>query len=78
MFYTNLDNVRYYRSKLVKGFILQNTRIEFVFLPPYSPNLIIIERLWKFFHEKITYNEYYEKFSVFKEDSMGLFQNIEK
>ncbi len=76
--YIILNNARYYSSKLVQGFILENTRIEFVFLPPYSPNLNIMERLWKFFRKKITYNEYYEKYSVFKEESMGVFQNIEK
>ncbi|MCP4139442.1 MAG: IS630 family transposase, partial [Chloroflexi bacterium] len=76
--YIILDNARYYSSKLVQGFILENTRIEFVFLPPYNPNLNFIERLWKFFKKKITYNEYYEKFSVFRKESMGFFQNIEK
>ncbi len=76
--YIILDNVRYYSSKLVQGFILENTRIEFVFLSPYSPNLNIIERLWKFFKKKITYNEYYEKFFIFKKESVGFFQNIEK
>ncbi len=47
-------------------------------LPPCSPNLNIIERLRKFFKKKKTYNEYYEKVSVFKKESMGFFQNIEK
>jgi len=78
MLYIILDNARYYRSKLVQEFILENTRIELVFLPPYSPNLNIIERLWKFFKKKTTYNQYYEKFAVFKETCMGFFQNIEK
>ncbi len=78
MIYIILDNARYYRSKLVREFISENTRIEFVFLPPYSPNLNVIERLWKFFKKNITYNEYYEKFSVFREKCMGFFQNIEK
>ncbi len=78
MIYIILDNAKYYRSRFVLGFISENTRVEFVFLPPYSPNLNVIERLWKFFKKNITYNEYYEKFSVFKEKSMELFQNIEK
>lgn len=37
--------------------------IELVFLPPYSPNLNLIERLWKFFRKKVMYNQYYEKFA---------------
>lgn len=75
--YIILDNAKYYRSAHVKEFLESNPRIEFVFLPPYSPNLNVIERLWKFFKKKTTYNEYYEKFSVFKEKCMAFFENIE-
>jgi transposase len=32
-------------------------------LPPYSPNLNLIERFWRFFHKKVTYNKYYEDFA---------------
>ncbi|MCP4140884.1 MAG: IS630 family transposase, partial [Chloroflexi bacterium] len=72
--YVILDNARYYSSKLVHGFILENTRIEFVFLPPYSPNLNIMERLWKFFKKNITYNEYYEKFLYSRKRAWGSFK----
>ena len=76
--YLILDNAKYYRSKLVKEFQKDNPRIQFVFLPPYSPNLNIIERLWKFFKKKLTYNSYYEKFAVFKYYCLDFFKNIEK
>ena len=36
------------------------------FLPPYSPNLNAIERLWKLLNERVLYNKYYEKFLTFK------------
>jgi transposase len=78
MLYIILDNARYYRSKLVQEFIGKNPRIQFMHLPPYSPNLNIIERLWKFFKKKTTYNKYYEKFAVFQEKCIDFFQNIEK
>lgn len=78
MLYIILDNARYYRSNLVKGFIQNNERVSLVFLPPYSPNLNIIERLWKIFKKKTTYNKYYEKFSVFKEKCMDFFENIDQ
>jgi transposase len=78
MLYIILDNARYYRSNLVQEFILKNDRVKFMFLPPYSPNLNIIERLWKIFKKKTTYNEYYEKFSVFKEKCMGFFENLDQ
>ena len=43
------DNARYYRSKLVAEYIEKNTRIKLIFLPPYSPNLNLIERFWNIF-----------------------------
>jgi transposase len=76
--YIILDNARYYRSQIVKEYLEKNQRVQFVFLPPYSPNLNIIERLWKLFKKKTTYNKYYEKFAVFKEKCMGFFENIDK
>ena len=39
--------------------------IKLVFLPPFSPNLILIERLWKFAKRKVLYNEYYPKYEQF-------------
>ena len=78
MIYIILDNARYYRSQLVKQFLEKNTRIKLMYLPPYSPNLNIIERLWKYFKKKTTYNSYYEKFAVFKEKCMSFFENIDQ
>jgi transposase len=42
-----LDNARYQRCPLVQG-LARSLRIELLFLPSYSPNLNLIERLWKF------------------------------
>ena len=78
MLYIILDNAKYYRSQLVKEYLEKNQRIKFMFLPPYSPNLNLIERLWKFFKKNITYNEYYEKFAVFRKECLNFFDNIEK
>jgi transposase len=49
------DNARYYTAQIVKDF-LKNSKIEFIALPGYSPNLNLIERLWKFFKKKTLYN----------------------
>lgn len=78
LIYIILDNAKYYRSELVKTFVKQNKRIKLVFLPPYSPNLNIIERLWKFFKKNVTYNTYYEKFAVFREYCLRFFKNLDK
>ena len=48
------DNAGYHRSEKVRQFV-QGTRIKLHYLPPYSPNLNPIERLWKIMHETVTY-----------------------
>ncbi|QDF27122.1 hypothetical protein FJR70_30235 (plasmid) [Bacillus tropicus] len=43
-----LDNARIHHAKLVKPFLKKNSqRLTLVFLPPYSPNLNVLERIWK-------------------------------
>ena len=69
------DNARYYRSKLVFEY-LKTSKIKLEFLPPYAPNLNLIERLWRFMHKKVTYNKYYESFDIFKENILSFFKNI--
>ncbi len=75
--YVICDNARYYRSKAVKQY-LKNSRIKLVFLPPYAPNLNLIERLWKFFKKKILYNRYYESFAEFRAACEEFFSNPRK
>jgi len=62
-----LDNARYYHSIVVKEYLKEHPRIVLKFLPPYSPNLNIIERLWKILKNKVVYNKFYLKFNVFRE-----------
>ena len=73
--YAITDNAPYYRSKLVKEY-LQDSKIKIIFLPSYSPNLNLIERLWKFFHKTVQYNQYYSTFDRFKEVSLNFFANL--
>lgn len=75
--YVILDNAKYHYSKLVKEF-LKNSRITMVFLPSYSPNLNLIERLWKFFKKKVLYNRYHENISAFRKACIEFFRNIDK
>ena len=49
------DNARYYRSRKVTEY-LKSSRIELNFLPPYSPNLNLIERYWNYFKKTLQQN----------------------
>lgn len=75
--HTILDNAGYHKSKEVKAFA-KELNIELHYLPPYSPNLNPIERLWKIMHEQVSYNRYYEKFSEFSEATLKFFRHIGK
>lgn len=70
-----LDNAGYHKSEEFLKFVA-TTKIKIHYLPPYSPNLNPIERLWKIMHENTTYNRYYAKLSEFTEGIMGFFENI--
>jgi transposase len=71
------DNARYYRCRLLEEYLENNTRIELIFLPPYSPNLNLIERVWKFYKKKVLYNKYYETYDEFKKQTFTFFENID-
>jgi transposase len=72
-----VDNARYYRSKLVREY-LETSRIKMVFLPPYSPNLNPIERLWKFLKKEIIKSDYTPDPKVFRQRIDDFFNNIDK
>ena len=75
--YVIVDNARYYRSRLLKQ-ALKGTKIKLVFLPPYSPNLNLIERYWKFFKKKVLNNRYYKTFAEFKRACENFFRKRKK
>lgn len=60
-----LDNAKYQRNEFVMGEAAK-LGIELLFLPTYSPNLNLIERLWKFVKSECLYSKHYEKFPEFK------------
>ena len=60
-----LDNARYQKCKIVIA-LAKTLEIELLFLPPYSPNLNLIERLWKFVKKEVLYSKYYPNFSSFR------------
>jgi len=70
-----MDNASYNHSYELHLFLTDHPRIHLKYLPAYSPNLNIIERLWKFFHSK-HHDAYFEKFKEFETAVLSFFQNI--
>lgn len=55
-----LDNARIHHAKLLQPFLEeQKGRLELVFLPPYSPQLNIVEGLWKWLKSSVINNVFY-------------------
>ncbi len=61
-----LDNACYQKCQLVFA-LAQALNIELLYLPPYSPHLNLIERLWKFVRNQCLYSKYYANFDDFKD-----------
>jgi transposase len=60
-----LDNARYQRNRVVQG-LAAEWSIRLLFLPSYSPNLNLIERLWGFAKRRAVYGKYHPDFASFR------------
>jgi hypothetical protein len=70
-----VDNARYFHARLVKAY-LTGKRVRFVYLPAYSPNLNLIERLWKFCKKKVLAT-FYATFAQFIQVIDEFFDHLE-
>jgi hypothetical protein len=64
------DNAKYYRNKMLTQW-LEGTKIKQIFLPPYSPNLNLIERLWRFMKKKVINTNFYRTKELFRRAVMN-------
>jgi transposase len=71
-----LDNARYQRCAVVQQ-LAKELRIELLFLPAYSPNLNLIERLWKLVKKEVLSCRYYENFARFKAAILECLEGVE-
>jgi len=72
------DNL-YARAKDIVAYV--NPKYGVVYTPTGRVHLLhrigfSYKRVWKFFHKKITYNQYYATYSKFKITSLDFFENI--
>ncbi len=59
MIHMILDNVRFHHARLLEPFLEKHkSKLTLIFLPPYSPNLNPVERVWWFMRKKISNNRY--------------------
>ena len=65
-----LDNARYQTCKIVSD-LASELKIQLIYLPAYSPNLNVIERLWRHVKHQVLYSRYYDAFPKFKSAIMG-------
>ena len=75
--YLLADNASYNHSYEFIDFLKQHTRVQIKYIPSYSPNLNIIERLWRFFHAKHR-DKYFETFKEFDHAVLSFFQKIHR
>jgi transposase len=71
-----LDNARYNHAKIVRQHI-EDTNVELIYLPSYSPNLNLIERLWRSLKDKVM-TSYHETFEKFVDEIDKVLDNLEE
>ena len=61
-----LDNAKYYHAAVVQEWLARHPEFDLEFLPAYSPNLNLIERLWRFTKRQAAYGRYHPTFAEFR------------
>ena len=72
-----LDNAPYNKSSSVRD-LAKKLGIRIMYLPPYSPNLNPIERLWKFMKGEVMANRYFPDVETFQRELMLFLRGIRK
>ena len=70
-----LDNARYQKCALVQD-LAKSLGITLLYLPSYSPNLNLIERLWRFIKREALYGRWHPAFADFKEAIEGTISEL--
>ena len=74
-----LDHARIHHAKLIQPFLDEHkNRLKLVFLPPYSPELNLIEGLWKWLKKSVIHNVFYKSVAEIKKAVQGFIEYINK
>jgi transposase len=71
-----LDNARYQKCEVVRN-LAQELGIVLHYIPPYSPNLNLVERLWKHVKARLR-SKYYDRFDDFKDTIDSIIEDTSK
>lgn len=72
-----LDNARIHHAKLLEPFLNEmNGRLKLVFLPPYSPQLNIVEGLWKWLKSDVINNVFYHTVAEIRQNVRAFMEQI--
>ena len=72
-----LDNARIHHAKLIQPFLNEHkNRLRLIFLPPYSPELNLIEGLWKWLKQSVIHNVFYRNINEIRKAVQGFIQHI--
>ena len=71
------DNARYYHSQLLQDWLQDQPLIKQWFLPTYSPNLNIIERLWRFMKKQAIGLSFHPSYKGFKTAILHFFEHLD-
>lgn len=71
-----LDNARYQKCRIVQD-LAKELGVNLVYIPPYSPNLNLIERLWKFVKGELR-SKYYDDFTAFQKKIDSIIESTTK
>ena len=73
--YVICDNARYYKNRDLRAWLADKPICQ-VFLPPYSPNLNLIERFWKYLRQKIINTTFYRTKGQFRAAVLDFFDRL--
>jgi len=74
-----VDNARWHHAKLLHPWLMKHKKtIALLFLPPYSPDLNAVERVWKLTRRLCTHNQYFPEIEIMIENIFHQLQTWSK